>query len=198
VAVQGIDIDTAEPRNGEKLRLEDLRRRDGSDNVRRNGSNLCNVFRPIDRLWPDAGNCFLHSSRSIIAAIASAHVGFVSSIRRKNETSVILITANSRRCVHEGVYLYSGMPRKCGARLAHAAFCTSMRPSHTVCSLSQACRITAFSLSSRSGNTCWPAVSTVPTCASCDRCHRVRSVGSLSQMERRYPLLGIASTNPAL
>src|ERR1700730_7364936 len=65
VAVQGIDIDTAEPRNGEKLRLEDLRRRDGSDNVRRNGSKLCNVFRPIDRLCPDAGNCFLHSSHSI-------------------------------------------------------------------------------------------------------------------------------------
>jgi hypothetical protein len=88
-----------------------------------------------------------------IAAIAPAHVGFVSSIRRKNETSVILITANSRRCVHEGVYLYSGMLRKCGARLTHAAFCTSMRPSHTVRSLSQACRITAFFLRSRSENT---------------------------------------------
>src|SRR5262249_35566955 len=51
----GMDIDAAEPWDSEKLRLEDLRRRDGYDHVRRNRPNPRYVFRPIDRSRPDDG-----------------------------------------------------------------------------------------------------------------------------------------------
>src|SRR5215468_3595898 len=63
------------------------------------------IFAAIDK-----GSCFRHGTRSR---------GLASSIRRKNGTLphlIILITANSKTCVHDGVYLYGGIPRNHGGR----------------------------------------------------------------------------------